>query len=285
MSRRTRVYYYAVLGAMGGLIGWQISNLFGLSFTRTIYLSDLLVGAVLGLCVGLMIGVTEGLLTRNATHLLRAGVIGGGLGLVAGAIGLPLGEWSFLASGASPLSRALGWAVFGLLIGLAEGVTGGSQVWKGALGGMAGGLIGGALLEATRRWLGNPMIGKAAGLILLGASVGALIALIVVLLSRAWLEVGSGKLKGTEFILDKFMKAHGPNAIIGSDALKADIVLPDPDIAPQHAILLGEGTHFMLKDMSTGGTFINNRKVGLAQLSDRQKIRMGNTELVYHERR
>lgn len=285
MSRRTRVYYYAVLGAIGGLIGWQISNLLGLSFTRTIYLSDLLVGSILGLCVGLLIGVTEGLLTRNATHLFRAGVIGGGLGLVAGAIGLPLGEWSFLASGASPISRVLGWAVFGLLIGLAEGVTGGSQVWKGILGGVAGGLVGGALLEVTRRWLGDPMVGKAAGLMLLGASVGALIALIAVLLSRAWLEVGSGKLKGTEFILDKFMQARGPNAIIGSDALKADIVLPDPDIAPQHAILLGEGTHFMLKDMSAAGTFINNRKVGLAQLSDRQKIRMGNTELVYHERR
>lgn len=285
MSRRTRVYYYAVLGAIGGLIGWQVSNLLGLSFTRTIYLSDLLVGSILGLCVGLLIGVTEGLLTRNATNLFRAGVIGGGLGLVAGAIGLPLGEWSFLASGASPISRVLGWAVFGLLIGLAEGVTGGSQVWKGILGGVAGGLVGGALLEVTRRWLGDPMVGKAAGLMLLGASVGALIALIAVLLSRAWLEVGSGKLKGTEFILDKFMQARGPNAIIGSDALKADIVLPDPDIAPQHAILLGEGTHFMLKDMSAAGTFINNRKVGLAQLSDRQKIRMGNTELVYHERR
>ncbi len=116
-------------------------------------------------------------------------------------------------------------------------------------------------------------------------AVGALIALIVALLSRAWLEIGSGKLKGTEFILDKFMSAHGPHAIIGSDALTADIVLPDPDVAPQHAILLGEGTHFMIKDMSSGGTSINNRKVGLAQLSDRQNIRLGNTELVYHERR
>jgi hypothetical protein len=27
-----RLYYYAVLGAMGGLIGWQASNAIGLSF-------------------------------------------------------------------------------------------------------------------------------------------------------------------------------------------------------------------------------------------------------------
>lgn len=120
---------------------------------------------------------------------------------------------------------------------------------------------------------------------LLGASVGALIALIVVLLSRAWLEVASGKLKGTEFILDKFMRERGPNAILGSDALKADIVLPDPDVAPQHALLLGEGTHFMLKDMSSGATYLDKRRVSLARLPNRARIRVGNTELVYHERR
>ena len=285
MSRRMRAYYYAVLGAAGGLLAWQASNLLGLSFTGLIYLSDALVGALIGLSVGLLIGAAEGLLTRNPVHALRAGAFGGGLGLVAGAVGLPLGEWAFQAIGAGAAARALGWAIFGLLLGLAEGVTGRSQAWKGALGGLLGGLVGGALLEAARGWLGDPALGKAAGLVLLGAAVGALIALIVVLLSRAWLEVASGKLKGTEFILDKFMRQGGPNAILGSDALKADIVLPDPDVAPQHALLLGEGTHFMLKDMSAEGIFLGNRRITLARLPDRASIRLGNTELVYHERR
>jgi hypothetical protein len=285
MSRRMRVYYYAVLGAIGGLLGWQISNLMGLSFARLIYLSDAALGALLGLFIGLAIGCTEGLLTRNMVRLLRAGVFAGAVGLVAGALGLPVGEGVFLAVGAGAGGRVLGWALFGLLIGVAEGVTGGSQVWKGALGGLMGGVVGGALLEATREWLGAPVIGKAAGLVLLGAAIGALIALIAVVLSRAWLEVASGKLKGTEFILDKFMRAGGPSAIVGRDALKADIVLPDPDVAAQHAVLLGEGTHFMLKDMSTQGTFVGNRKVALARLSDGTSIRVGNTQLIYHERR
>ena len=285
MSRRMRIYYYAVFGALGGLIGWQVSNVLGLSFARWIYLSDLVVGSLLGLAIGTMIGCAEGLVTRNLVLALRAGSFAGGLGFVAGAIGLPLGEFLFQAVGAGWVGRVLGWAFFGLLLGVAEGITGRSQMWKGAIGGLAGGWIGGVFLEATRSWLNAPSIGKVAGLMLLGASVGTLIALIVVLLSRAWLEVVSGKLKGTEFILDKFMRANGPNAILGSDALKADVVLPDPDIAPQHAILLGEGTHFSLKDMSPQGTFVNARKVSLARLADRQRIRMGNTELVYHERR
>ncbi len=153
------------------------------------------------------------------------------------------------------------------------------------LGGLIGGALGGVLLESAHNWLSDPLTGKAAGLVLLGASVGAFISLIAVLLSRAWLEVTSGKLKGTEFILDKFMKAGGPAVAIGSSPLKSEIVLPDPDIAPQHAMLTGDGIAFSLKDMSLAGTYINGRKIERSQLANGQKIRMGNTEMVYHEKR
>ncbi|HLE26682.1 MAG TPA: FHA domain-containing protein [Anaerolineales bacterium] len=285
MSRRMRAYYYALLGAIGGLIAWQVSDQLGLSFTPNLYLNEVLVGALIGLSVGLLIGATEGVVTLNPVRAVRASLFSGPLGLAAGAIGLPLGEWIFQLAGAEVIGRALGWGVFGLLIGVAEGLTGKTQMWKGALGGVLGGVLGGALLEGARRWLNDPLLGKAAGLVLLGASVGAFIALITVLLSKAWLEVTSGKLKGAEFILDKFISPNGPAAIIGSDALKADIALPDPDIAPQHALLTGAGTHFNLKDMSLAGTYVNNRKIEMTALADRQTIRLGNTELVYHEKR
>src|SRR3990172_3770052 len=285
MSRRMRAYYYAILGAIGGLVGWQVSDFLGLSFTRNIYFSEAVVGGLIGLSVGLLIGATEGLLTRSPVRALRAAIVSGPLGLAAGAIGLPLGEFIFQIVGAETFGRVLGWGLFGLLIGLAEGVTGGTQMWKGALGGFIGGVVGGALLEGARLWLDDHIIGKAAGLVLLGTAVGAFIALITVLLSKAWLEVTSGKLKGAEFILDKFISPNGPAAIIGSDALKAHIALPDPDIAPQHALLTGAGTHFNLKDMSLAGTYVNNRKIEMTALADRQTIRLGNTELVYHEKR
>ncbi|MBN1437929.1 MAG: FHA domain-containing protein [Anaerolineales bacterium] len=285
MNRTMRTYYYGVLGAIGGLVGWQISNLTGLSFTQSIYLNDLILGALIGLSVGLLIGIAEGLFTLNFPRMLRSGLIAAGLGLLAGAIGLPLGELLFQLVGAGWFGRALGWAFFGGLLGLAEGISGGSQMWKGALGGVLGGTVGGILLEAVRSALGDPALGKALGMVLLGAAVGALIALIVVLLSRAWLEVTSGKLRGTEFILDKFMKKSGPSVILGSDALKADIVFPDPDIDPQHAMLTGTGSAFRIKDMSRAGTFLNNRRVETTELADRQTLRLGNTEMIYHEKR
>ena len=285
MNRRMRSYYYALLGAIGGLVGWQVSDLIGLSFASSLYLSEALVGALIGLSVGLFIGLTEGALTRNPVQALKSGVFSGLLGLGAGAIGLPLSEFLFQSVGAGFLGRALGWGIFGLLIGLAEGMVGRTQAWKGMLGGFIGGALGGILLESVHNWLLDPLTGKAAGLVLLGASVGAFISLIAVLLSRAWLEVRSGKLKGTEFMLDKFMSKGFPSIAIGSSPLKSEIVLPDPDIAPQHAMLSGDGMSFNLKDMSLSGTFINNRKIERVQLANGQRIRMGNTELVYHERR
>ncbi len=285
MSRRMRTYFYAVLGGIGGLIGWQVSDMLGLSFSSNLYISEALVGALIGLSIGFFIGVTEGLLTRNPVQAVKAGLFSGLLGLLAGAIGLPLSEFLFQIVGAGILGRALGWGIFGTLIGLAEGIVGKSQVWKGMLGGLLGGTVGGLLLESASRWLSDPLTIKASGLILLGASVGAFISLVAVLLSRAWLEVTSGKLKGTEFILDKFMHAGGPAIAIGSSPLKSEIVLPDPDIAPQHAMLTGDGMAFSLKDMSLSGTYINSRRIERTQLANGQKIRMGNTEMVYHEKR
>jgi MFS family permease len=281
-----RTYYYAVLGAIGGLIGSQISDLLGLSFTGLFSMNLAIVGALIGLLIGLFVGLTEGALTRNPVQALKSGVFSGLLGLVAGAVGLMLSEFLFQSVGAGILGRSLGWGIFGLLIGLAEGMVGRTQAWKGMLGGFIGGAIGGILLELTLvRFRADSQMGKAIGLMLLGACVGAFISLIAVLLSKAWLEVKSGKLKGTEFMLDKFIAKGFPSVAIGSSPLKSEIVLPDPDIAPQHAMLTGDGMSFNLKDMSLSGTFINNRKIERVQLADGQKIRMGNTEMVYHERR
>ncbi len=155
MNRRMRTYYYAVFGAIGGLIGWQVSNLLGLSFTANIYLSEAAVGALLGLCIGVLIGIAEGMMTWNIIQAARSGCISGLLGAIAGAIGLPLSEWLFQSVGAGFAGRVLGWGVFGLLIGVAEGLGGRSQVWKGMLGGLLGGALGGFLLEGLQGCVEN----------------------------------------------------------------------------------------------------------------------------------
>ncbi len=285
MNRLMRTYYFAVLGGIGGLIGWKISDMLGLSFFQNIYLSEAVVGALIGLMIGFLIGTSEGLITGNFIEAGKSGITSALLGIAGGAIGLPTGEFIFQNLGGEWIGRILGWCIFGSLIGLAEGIIWKSQAWKGTLGGFLGGWIGGLLLQGTQTWLKDPIIGKMIGLTLLGASIGAFISLITVLLSRVWFEVMNGKLKGTEFILDKFLKQNGPAIGIGSSALKSEIVMPDPDIAPQHAMLTSDGTKFSIKDISLNGTFVNNKRIERSILTNGVRIRMGNTELVYHEKR
>lgn len=285
MKRVWKVYYTGVLGGIGGLCGWQLSSALDYSAAGSLYLSEVLVGALIGASVGLLIGSVELFTGTKVLRVVRTALFTALLGAAGGAAGLPLAERAFLALGGSIQARVLGWGLFGLVLGLAAGMTGGTQSWKGALGGLLGGMVGGLLLDLSGRQLEDLMLGKAIGLVLLGASTGAFTALVVTLLRRAWLEVESGKMKGSEFILDKFSREDGPNATIGSSALKADIALPDPDIEPQHALLLGEGTHFSIKDISLAGTYIGKRKIEVARLRSGQHIRMGNTELSYHEKR
>jgi len=97
-------------------------------------------------------------------------------------------------------------------------------------------------------------------MIILGLLIGVFIALIVWALNKVWLTVRNGKLKGTEFMLDKFLRKGFPSIMIGSSALKSEIVLPDPDIAPQHAMLTGDGNNFRLRDLSTLGTYVNGKR-------------------------
>lgn len=280
-----RLYYYSVAGAIGGLVAWQISNLVGLSFTPSLIVNEILVGALIGLCIGASIGITEGIIRKDLLYTLKNAAINAGLGAAGGAIGLPIAEGLFQLSGGEAAGRLAGWAIFGLLVGIAAGFMSGAQVWKGALGGILGGIFGGVLLSAAQYLLGITAFGKALGLMLLGAAVSLFIALIVYVLSRAWVEVKSGKMKGMEFVLDKFLNKNSPGAFIGSDVIKADIVLTDPDIAPQHAMLKGLGTHFTIKDMSLDGTYVNGKKIEMVRLSNHQTIRMGNTELEYYEKR
>jgi hypothetical protein len=285
MNRIMRFYTYGLLGAIGGLIGWQISNILGLSFTDNLFLSEVIIGALLGGVIGLFIGFGEGFAAQNFLFGLRKALLSALLGALGGAIALPIAEGVFLSIGGPSWSRPIGWAIFGLLTGLAAGFTGGAQLWKGGLGGLIGGALGGALLEGARMMFSDPLMGKAAGLMLLGMAVGVFIALIVFMLSRAWLEVASGKMKGMEFILDKFLAKGGPSAAIGSSPLKSDIVIADPDIAPQHAILTGEGTYFTLKDISMAGTYLDGKKIEISRLRANQHIRMGKSEMIYHEKR
>jgi len=81
MSRAMRIYYFAVLGAIGGLLAWQTSNYLGLSFFSNLYLSELGVGALIGFLIGGCIGLTDGLVNGNLQQMWQSGLASGLLGM------------------------------------------------------------------------------------------------------------------------------------------------------------------------------------------------------------
>lgn len=73
-------------------------------------------------------------------------------------------------------------------------------------------------------------------------------------------------------------------AVLGRDASRCDVVLEDDAVSREHAKIRYEGGRFWIYDLgSRNGTFINNHKVQRQMLIDGDRIRVGDTVLVFKE--
>src|SRR5207237_781127 len=138
------------------------------------------------------------------------------------------------------LARGLGWMVLGLAVGVSEGVAARSlgKLSYGILGGALGGFVGGALfglfyLMTVRTSVAADAgsLSGAVGLIILGACIGSLSALVQGVLQPASVRVLRGWQEGREYALLK------PDNVLGRDE-HADIALfRDMQVEKRHAVI------------------------------------------------
>ena len=303
-----RVYYYFVLGAIGGVSGWFLIALLGRNPTDVPTLGlQLVQGAILGSLIGLGGGVFDGLAAHSSARVLKFGGTSMMLGLLAGCIAVPLvqliyGTLRGGSSGQSPspflafASGVLCWVIFGGLIGFGEGVSKGSETWKGMVGGMAGGAVGGGFYEWAGRnasKLGDARSEQSAlalAMLLLGGFVGAAVALTATILKGARLLIENGKLKGHDIpiskYVDKILGSLKPG-IIGSDQFVAIYLPGDPEVCPRHASISytdGMPTLTVLPDarQRRAVTRVNGRSVATSwPLSNGDRLEIGSTRLLY----
>lgn len=271
MKDNIRIYYYFIIGAIGGLSGWYIGTIIGslvgkdmaADILGTGIFYDIVFGAFLGGIIGLAVSAYDGILNRSIQRFLKFGAVGLLLGASAGAISLPLIDLFYrllgqatTQGGASEGSKALlifligslCWLLFGGFVGLGEGIGKGTQAWKGVLGGMLGGLLGGIIYEANRAINADTNIGEvgfnshffsAVTFTLLGAAVSASVAFVTSALKQAWMEVLDGKAAGRNYDITKYVDRNlGSHkaGIVGSDEWSSHIYLPgDNEILPHHA--------------------------------------------------
>jgi hypothetical protein len=314
---KLRVYYYVLLGALGGTTGWFVTALAfrGADADPPTVAAK---GVILGALIGLAIAAYDGVVSRSFRRFFKFGLIGLLLGALGGGGGLSLGQqvfsrlWSPTLSGgrevfslSSFLVGTLCWMILGGLIGLVEVIGKGTQSYKGLLGGIFGALVGGGIYELARAYTqtsaGEPNPSQAiqaVSLGVMGGAIGGSVALISTLFRRAWLVVLDGKLKDHIYDLTKYVskdsviKGKGKEnggAIIGSDELRVTVYLPaDKEVLPQHAVLRYANEAPMLLPTpealkSKAKTLVNNYPVSTWYLTDKDKIQIGTTNLLYRQ--
>jgi FHA domain len=300
MSLRLFVYYCALSGGGGALLGWAGGRILaGNNPPLRAGIQGLMLGVGVAFALSLVDSLWSLTLRRSPVLAKRVGtavLVGAVGGFVGGLLSQKLYDTSRF------LGFALGWGLTGLLVGAAPGVfdlvSPGSQdrdaarrkVLKGLVGGAVGGFLGGALSLLLRQvWTGlfasrpdNLLWSPSAfGFAALGGSIGLLIGLAQVILNEAWVRVEAGFRPGREVILAR------PVITVGK-AENADIALfGDPEVERVHARLVRQGHDYVLRDAgSLSGTYVNGQRVsGERLLRNGDTIRLGRSQLRFRERR
>lgn len=283
MSLGRLVYYSAVLAGWAAFLAWAAMEFTVYGRLPEGVLAVALAGAV-GAAIGCAVNVAAGLGQGDATTVGGRALFGLAGGAIGGAVGGAVGNFAFQLG----LSRAIGWMLMGIGIGVIDGLQerSASKLRNGLIGGATGGLIGGLVFDPLVALVGSAtgMSSRAAALVVLGLAVGACIGLAQVVLKEAWLTVVDGYRPGRQLILSRPVTTLGraeylPLAFIGP--MNADIG-PEQVKISRHV----DGG-FVLEDHGGGALVAINRKgvAGAARLMDGDVIKLGPNLIRFNERR
>jgi hypothetical protein len=304
MALVSRLYFNAVFGALGGLLGWMLFGVFGernpggataLLFLTHEDLNLLLGGAIIGGVIGYFVVSVEALRDLSLVRFARLASYGVLLGAIGGAAGMLVGDkvnYAFInlmgdSLAVTMLARGLGWSLLGLAVGMSEGFAARSlgKFSYGTLGGAIGGFVGGVLFESfyyeARQGLGTDYLSQALGLVILGACIGSLSALVQAAFQPASVRVLRGWQEGREYPLDK------PASLLGREE-HADIALfRDMKVEKRHAYIRRVQERYLLVNNGAPAeqTRVNDENVPQSvELADGDRIQLGNVVLRFQLR-
>jgi hypothetical protein len=293
MSLSMRIIFFSLIGIIAGVLAWPFAEtvVFFQAQFPSILLFSIVLGVVIGILMGGCVGTSEGIMTHS-WRKVRSGILAGILiGAIGGLVGFVIGQAALLLIGTKffnstssfqnigfPLSKAIGWAAFGMFVGMGEGIRSrsGDKVKHGIIGGLIGGFIGGFLFEYLRIRIADHYLGRLAGLAVLGLLIGLFYGIIENKLSRAKLIILNGKNRGKEFPLAQRVMQIGSskNAEIGIEGYRG--------IADIHAKIKREKKSFTVVDGgSRYDTYVNDKKISQTKLQPDSVIRIGNAQLLF----
>jgi hypothetical protein len=304
MALLARVYFNGIFGGLGGLLGWLLFGIFGSKNpgTETVFLfltgedlNALLGGLLVGGAIGYLVVSVEALRDRAPVRFVRLASYGVLLGAVGGAVGMWIGDQvNYLLIGmlgqnpvATMLARGVGWSFLGVAIGMSEGIAARSlgKFSYGTFGGAIGGFVGGGLFGMfyllAMQALSTTYFWNALGLVILGACIGSLSALVQAVFQPASVKVMRGWQEGREYPLER------PATLLGRDE-HADIALfRDMKVEKKHALIKRVDGRYVLVNRGSPPeyTLVNEGPVRDArELHDGDRIQLGNVILRFQLR-
>ncbi len=283
----------ALAGIVLGFLITEVTGIAGLT-AQSQFAANLQAGlwvAVLGFCFAVVFVGWEHIEARSGEGLLLvakgAGLWGAGLGFVAGFLANQIfhmfAEQAFETGSSAGfyVARILGWAIFGVGMGIATAALARSRqkLLNGALGGLAGGAVGGLVFQFIGENVSSAFVARFFGLVFIAAGIGLAIGLVETLRRQAWFQIVGGGMAGKEFVL------YEGETRVGS-APKCDITLiKDPAVAPFHFTISAETAGRRTLTAYQGCTVtINGAPVTQHQLRNGDAIGVGATSIVYAER-
>src|SRR5262249_6768805 len=253
-------------------------------------------GAIIGALIGYFLVGVDALRDHAVLKFARLGSYGVLLGAAGGALGMFVGDkvnytLNVLAGQDSAfvhiLARGIGWSLLGMAIGMSEGIAARSlgKFSYGTIGGTIGGFIGGCLFMVfyliAIQSASTTYFWEAMGLVILGACIGSLSALVQAVFQPACVSVLRGWQEGREYPLEK------PASLLGRDE-HADIALfRDMKIEKRHAFIRRVGHRYVLvnKRPRAEHPLVNERAVAASiERQDGDRIQLGNVLLRFHRR-
>ncbi|MBA7668885.1 hypothetical protein ES703_77003 [subsurface metagenome] len=293
MSLFIRMVFFGLVGIIAGILSWPCAEvmLFFQARFPSLLLFSIALGVVIGVFIGGCFGTSEGIISISFKKIKSGIVMGIIIGAIGGLFGFVIGQGSLIFIGTTffnsamsfknigfPISKAIGWAAFGICIGIVEGIRSRSfdKVKHGIIGGLIGGILGGLVFEYLRVFLPQNFIARLCGLIILGLLIGLFYGYIENQLSRASLFLLNGRFKGKEFPLSQ------KRIRIGSSQ-KAEIGISGyANLYDVHAEIKREKQAFMLADVGSKiGTFLNDKRVSKAKLQNDSIIRLGSAQFLF----
>lgn len=300
-----RVALFGLAGALAGFITWLVLNPsmsaseeqqrlgFGGAQDLSGLLSHvLLLGAMLGMTIGIALIAADELRTHNIPRIALTTLAGGIVGALCGMAGSIAGQVVFstllvpsaVAGGINPIllviARTLGWAIIGAAAGLCPGAVSRSprRAMQGAFGGAIGGGAGGLLFDLLGTMTQGGGVSRLIGFVLIGLLTGALVSLVEEFAKEFWITALTGSREGRSYILAKESTTLGRSEL-------ADIPLfGDLSVQKLHARLTKRNGAVVFTAEPGLMVAVNRQPVMGAPLSDGDILGLGGHHLRFNSR-